>query len=988
MFGCFAWVGAGRTAVGLRLCLCLFWLAARPAVGSQSPGDGPDWVVDAWQTEAGLPHNSITCLLQTKEGYLWIGTPGGLARFDGVRFRTFRAADGLGLRSNRILCLHEDHRGVLWIGTDAGGMAWHHDGRFTSLTTANGLSSDTVLCLDEDSAGELWIGTDSGLNRWLAGRFLTFFKPDGLPDDRVTALCRLGGSALLVATPKGLCQFGPEALRPFPVALPPETRNSLTLLQPARDGGLWLAGEGGLFWLPAQDAGRSNAPARISSATVSALTQRKGGEVWFGTTSGELLRAAGASEEFAPECLWRTPSAITALCEDREGNLWVGTAAEGLQRLKRRQLRLLPLPERLAGSATLCWFETPEGELRLLAGDKQLYQRKANQFTALERLPLPDGVSVQIVCPARTGELWIGTARDGLFLCASNALRQFSERDGLSDSAIEVLHSEADGGLWIGTRNGGLNHFKDQRVTRFNTPWGFIGAYARVLERDADGALWVGTTGEGLFQLKDGRFVAYTERNGLPSGEIHALQADADGVLWVGTAKGLCRIRAGRVATFAGAKGLPEEAALQLRSDAEGNLWVGSGSRLFRVSKAQLNACAEERARFVDAVMYGKEDGLPGIQCVSLAQPNAWLGGTGRVWFATTKGLAVFDPEAKAWNSQPPPVLLETVMVQNESVPFDSEVRVPPGKESLRFEFTALSLTAPGKVRFRYQLEGFDDDWSEPGAGREARYPKVPPGDYRFRVVACNNDGVWNETGADVAVVVAPFWWATVWFQLSVLLVVAGVLGGLYRLRQLRRRDIERLRIRIASDLHDDIGSSLWSITLLSRMLTKHGKLGPEERQDLDEIHRIAVQTSNSIRDIIWLINPAFDTVQDFVLRTKDFAAIVMRGVDYRMTCEGADLTRKLPFDFRHNLFLLFKEALTNIARHANATVVEVRIEELGAEWRLTIRDNGVGFDPAASTAGNGLRNLRARAARMGATLEVRSQPGQGTTLVLSLVPP
>ena len=214
-----------------------------------------------------------------------------------------------------------------------------------------------------------------------------------------------------------------------------------------------------------------------------------------------------------------------------------------------------------------------------------------------------------------------------------------------------------------------------------------------------------------------------------------------------------------------------------------------------------------------------------------------------------------------------------------------------------------------------------------------------------------------------------------------------GCIGGLYQMRRTRHREIERLRVRIAGDLHDDIGSSLWSITLLSRMLTKHGHLGAEERQDLEEIHRIAIQTSNWIRDIIWLINPAFDTLQDLVLRTKDLAGTVLRDVDYRINCEGAVLSQKLPFDFRHNLFLFFKEALTNISRHAQATVVEVRLEEREG---VAAHPPGQrpGFEPAANTSGHGLRNLRARAARMKATLEVQSQPGQGTRLTLSSLRP
>jgi signal transduction histidine kinase len=264
----------------------------------------------------------------------------------------------------------------------------------------------------------------------------------------------------------------------------------------------------------------------------------------------------------------------------------------------------------------------------------------------------------------------------------------------------------------------------------------------------------------------------------------------------------------------------------------------------------------------------------------------------------------------------------------------------------------------------------------------------VPPGKYRFRVVARNDAGVWNTTGASVAVVVVPFWWATIWFRLALAGAAVGALAAVYRLRQTRRREIERLRVRIASDLHDDVGSSLWSITLLSRMLSKHGRLQAQERQDVDEIHRIAVQTANSIRDIIWLINPAFDTMQDLVLRTKDFAGTALRGIEYRLECDSPLLARKLPLDFRQNLFFLFKEALTNIARHAQASVAEARIEERGGTLRVSIRDNGIGFDPAARTSGNGLRNLRARAVKMGAELEIRSRPGEGTTLMLSVAAP
>lgn len=962
---------------------CVLGWATPRLLAAQSLAEAGDWVVDAWPTEAGLPHNTVTCVLQTRDGYLWVGTLNGLARFDGVRFVTFRVADGVGLMSNRILCLFEDAYGVLWVGTEGGGLVSCRNGQFTALLSEEGLSSDTVLCLGEGQAGELWVGTDSGLNRWQAGRLATFFKTDGLPDDRVTAICQPRGARAIFSTARGLCKFSQEAVGIFEVPVPPAARTNFTCLHEDHDGRLWLGGALGLYRLPAKSANEPDRAVQFSDQAVLALMERKDGVVWFGTRGDGVFRVVPTGGGEAAERVWRPPSAVNALCEDAEGNVWVGTAGDGLHRLKRRVLRLAPLPEAPGGAA--CSFETPAGELRLVTDDHQVYRLQAGAWERVASLPLPAGVVVQTVCVTETEDCWVGTLRDGLFRQAADGVRQFSERDGLSDSAIEALGAERDGGLWLGTRNGGLNHFREGGVRRFNTPWGFYGAYACVLERDAEGHLWIGTTGEGLFQLRDGRFVAFTETNGLPSPMIRALRADADGSVWVGTGRGLCRVKEDRVTGFAGGNGLAGEAIFQLRGEGEEHLWIGASSGIYRVSKEQLHAQAEGRRRFVDVVPFGKEDGLPGVQCVPQTQSRNWPRGEDEsLWFATTKGLVTVDRSARAWNRQPPPVVLEAVLVENVGVPFAGGVRVPPGKESLRFEYTALSFTAPGKVNFRYQLEGFDRDWSEPSTSRAARYPKLPPGDYRFRVVACNSDGVWNSTGAGVAVVVVPFWWERIWFRVAVVGVAATGLAGLYRLRVARRRELERLRVRIAGDLHDDIGSSLWSITLLSRMLAKHGSLAPEERQDVEEIHRISVQTANSIRDIIWLINPAFDTVQDWLLRTKDFAGTALRGVDYRLHSEGADLSRRLPFDFRHNLFLLFKEALTNIARHAQATTVEVRLEEQDETWRLTIRDNGVGFDPAALSEGNGLRNLRARAAKMNARLDIQSQPGLGTTLTLT----
>ena len=914
---------------------------------------------------------------------MWVGTDNGLARFDGARFTTFRAAETHGLNSSRIQCLYEDGWGALWVGTAEGGLARYQDGQFTPYTTREGLSSDTVLCLGGDGEGRLWVGTASGLNLWEQGRFTTYFTIDGLADDRIDVICPLRSGGVLFATHHGVSQFRSGRFSPFR-SVPEPVREDMRELFEDKQSRLWFGGERGLWHAEGGKPDIAAWPATTPPVAVLAVTERATSEMWCGTSGGITSLQTDVAGVKPPQWVWRSRQPVAALCEDREGNVWAGTAGDGLYRLKRRPLQWSPLPDELGQAEMSSVCELPSGELWIAAGGAGLLRGEGGQFTRFRHAQFPAGVVARSVCLAADGALWIGTLGDGLFCRQGDVLTHYGPRDGISDSEIEVLCADDLGGVWIGTRNGGLNHWLKGRVRRFNTPWGYSGHFASVLAQDQEGSLWIGTTGDGLFRLAQGRFEAFTETNGLPDAHVRALEVDAQGVVWIGTSGGLGRFKDGRLAALTSRHGLPEEAISQLQAEPEGYLWLGSSRGIFRVCRQQLHDCADRKARFLEAVPYGKQDGLPDLQCVSGAQARAGKNRPGRLWFPTSKGLVWLDTQSYAANRLPPPVVLEQAMVENENVPFARGIRVAAGRENFQLQYTALSLTAPEKVRFRYQLEGFDRDWNEVGSSRTARYTQVPHGRYRFRVRACNNDGLWNAAGATVAITVVPFWWQAAWFKWAVAAAATGGVAGLYQLRRARRREIERLRVRIAGDLHDEVGSSLWSITLLSKFMQEHGNMGEEERRDMAEIHRIAVQTSNSVRDIVWLINPAYDTVQDLVLRMKDFAGTAVRGVACRIVTERAELSRKLPLDFRQNVFLLYKEAVSNIAKHAHATEIEVALEERSGEWRLSIRDDGVGFDPALPTSGHGLKSLQSRAARMSGQLELRSQPGRGTTVLFT----
>lgn len=965
---------------GLYVYVLLVVLAQRAEARADSTTFEPEWMVETWRIDAGLPHNSVTALLQTRDGYLWIATSNGLARFDGLRFVNFRTTDDAGLKSSHIWCLLQDGSETLWVGTEQG-LACYRSGRFFNAPMPEDATGERILCLAGDGASNVWVGASSGLYRCAGEQRTTLFQGEGLPNSSITAICQPRNTPVIFATTAGLFRFAGNRIVAWQSAFWPEVGGNISRMLEDASGQLWLATDRGV-WRFANSAMRANAPPlKFYDGKALSLLERSKGEVWIGTAGGDLLVVATNLSSGTLRRVWHFPSSVTGLCEDAEGNVWVGTAADGLHRLRSRQLRCLPVADSSDGTGIPCLYETFDGELEYVTPEGDCQRLRDGRFSKRETVGLPPGLSLRTACVTSDGDLWLGTVGDGVFRCRSNIVAQITEYDGLSGNAVEVLSADASGGLWVGTRNGGLNFIRNGEIRRMNTPWGFTGSYACSLAPGPDGDLWIGTTGDGLFRRRDGQFTAPGFFTNLPSGTVRSLCVSADGVIWVGTSRGLCRLKNSQITPYSGKSGLPADAVWQLRRDTQGNLWIGYSGAILRVPEQQLNDCADGKLAALDAVAYGREDGLPNLQCLPAADSAS---SHGRVWFATTRGLVLPVQPALRWNTVPPPVLLEQVLLENEPVPVAGSIEVPPGRESLQFRYTALSFTAPTKVVFRYRLEGFDHEWSEVTANRLARYPRLPAGQYTFQVLARNDDGLWNERGATIAVRVRAFWWETFWFRAVIIAAVAAIGGGFYRLRQIRRRELERLRVRIASDLHDDLGSSLWSITLLSRLVAQSPKLGAEERQDVNEINRIAVQTSNSIRDIIWLINPAFDSLQDLLLRTKDFAAVALRGADYSLRSEGIDLSRKLPVDVRQNLFLLFKEALTNIAKHARATAVEMEVREHQDGWQFRIRDNGVGFDLTAPHAGNGLKNLRTRADSIRARIEIQTRPGQGTQLIIT----
>jgi signal transduction histidine kinase len=563
------------------------------------------------------------------------------------------------------------------------------------------------------------------------------------------------------------------------------------------------------------------------------------------------------------------------------------------------------------------------------------------------------------------------------------------------------------GGLWVGTYNGQLGLLHEGQFHPVN---GLSGKPISTMTQETNGTLWIGSMGSGLARWQNGRLTVFTVKEGLRSNLIRTLRLDATRTLWIGTdSGGLSRWRGGHFDNFTTKEGLIDDTIQQILEDDSGNLWLGCNRGICRVSTRALDELALGKSSFVYPLVFGQPEGMVSEQC----EGNFAAGlktTSGRLCFSTAKGIVVIDPREQTNSAAPPTVLLEDVWVdgkleterfQKPDAAVAAKVEIPPGAHRFQFHFTGLSWSAPEKVRFRYRLEGLDSDWVEAGGERAAIYSYVPPGDYRFHVIACNGSGLWNNAGAAVAFVVLPHFWQTSWFVGVSILAALGFTGGGIRYFERRRyrarlkrldqeRAMERERARIARDLHDELGSSLTRISMLSDLGQSRENSAEQLKTRVEKISSFAVRTARSLDEIVWAVNPRNDSLRSLLEYLTQFAGELFddTGINCRFEIPD-DLPRSpLPPEMRHNLFLAIKEALANALKHARAGEVSLSARLIGQQIEISVQDNGTGFDPILIEAGasrSGLKNMRQRIESLGGRFSIRTAPGGGTTVSVSI---
>jgi ligand-binding sensor domain-containing protein len=748
--------------------------------------------LDVWQLKQGLPQSTVSAIAQTRDGYLWVGTQEGLARFDGVRFTVFDRKNTPALENHNILALLEDRRGALWIGTFGAGLKRLQGGVWKSYGPADGLSEEIISAIAEDRDGSLWIGTFSrGVNRLEKGRFTSLTTKNGLSSDEIRAIYPDRDGSLWIGTRGGGINRLKEGRVTAWTTREGLPNDQVTSVCGDGQGGVWVGTRGGLARI---SEGRVTVPIptqNLGSDAVISLYSDRGGTLWIGTVGGGLARYESGRASSLTEAQGLSDDTVHAFLEDREGSLWIGTSG-GLDRLRPGRFTTWSSAEGLSGDDVRPVFQDREGNVWIGALGSGLNRFAGGAFTAFTT---KDGLlsdRVWAIHQDPSGDLWVGT-REGLNRLARGKWTAYTTRDGLPNNLVLALASDRDGALWIGT-SGGLARLRDGRFTTFGRTEGLTNERIIAIVPGPDGTLWLGTMGGGLNRVVRGR------AEGMPGpitrSFVYAIHPDPDGSVWVGTGgDGLHRFRAGRWSSFTTREGLFDDVVYAILEDGRGYLWMSSNRGVWRVAKTELERLSRGEIPSVRSFAYDTADGMKESECNGGFQPSAWKTRDGRLWFPTVRGVAVVDPERVEPSEIPPPLVIEHVVADAEKIPGDRPAKIGPGKGRFEFHYTALALLAPEKTRFRYRLEGLDRDWVEAGSRRVAYYTNLPAGSYRFRVTACDGDGVCNEKGASFSFVLRPYFYRAPWF-----LALAGLafLAGAVLIHRVRLR-AARLQTELAA---------------------------------------------------------------------------------------------------------------------------------------------------------------------------------------------
>jgi ligand-binding sensor domain-containing protein/signal transduction histidine kinase len=949
-----------------------------------------------WRTESGLPQNTIHAILQTHDGYLWLATEDGVVRFDGLKFVVYDSQNTSQLRSNNIRSLLEDREHSLWIGT-ADGLTRFNGSAFETFTTEQGLPSNSIWSTYQDHSGTLWALTADGPARYRAHLFQPYKTPPGLSIS-IAGMAEDSQGSLWIGTQDGVKLFldGGFSNPPSNGSLP---SGNIAAILADSSGRIWIGAPTGLSVYQNGNVSTYTVREGLPSNRIAALYQDRNGTVWVSTDAGLARISDNAIQRFPPNDPLHG-SIVLSMFEDREGSLWLGTDSDGLTVLRDQKFTTYARKEGLSDDFVRCIFRDRNGIVWVGTNSGGLNRFEDQTFSTLTT---KDGLSSNVILSLAedsAGNLLIGTP-DGLNIFrksannTSRSVQVLTSADGLADDFVRSIYKDVDDSLWIGTRRG-LSHWTKSGFRTYTQADGLGSDVVGALLRDHQGNLWIGTL-HGLTRFNAGRFTNYIVKDGLSSNVITALTEDENNVLWIGTQDadlnhgGLNRFQSGKIFRYPSSSGIPD-IIYGMLEDSRQNFWIPAKTGIFKVSRNQLNAFAQGRTSSIAVATYGAVDGLRVNECSGGGHPAASASPDGTLWFATLRGVATINPQQAETNHPPPPVALEAVYVDDQMLNPARATEIPPGHSRFSFEYAGLSFIAPHNLRFKYKLEGFDRDWNDAGTRRVAFYTNLSPGRYRFRVLARNHEGVWNESGVLFAFRLRPHFYQTYWFYSSLLLASILLIWHIYRWRvkqvEAQFNAVLAERNRIAREIHDTLAQGFVAVSVQLELVARTLSISTESAQQLLKQIQLSVQNSLAeARRSIWQLRSQDSDDEDLPSKLSKIATQVTSTTPIKVRFQVLGTYRRLPHDVEQELLKIGQEAVANVVRHANADHIKIDLNFEAKKLKLAIADDGRGFagDPSSfySNGHFGLKGMRERAERIDAKLTVKSTAGEGTQVLV-----
>lgn len=1002
-----------------------------------------------YTTADGLPRDHINRIVQDSKGFLWFCTTEGLSRFDGYKFTNYGTEHGLGGRTvNDFL---EARNGIYWAATDKGLCRFVPEPspqteqpgtskRFVGYYPAEEARAQFINVIYEDHAGTIWCGTYAGLFRldqingqWLFS-FVDIILPAGVYKEPLPkAILEDRQGALWIATESGLYRRRPDGVVEQYTAKEGLPANGIgRALLEDQDGRIWVGTPYGLYQLVSDPQPHRTVVARFYTSKdglldkrITTLCQSSDGKLWVGTVSGisefqpAKNKGGGGFQNYTP-ANGLSHAEVTALAEDHDHNLWIGTDVGGAMRLASNGFTTYNQADGLGGIFIGSIFEDRAGELCIIIGEGDLDRFDGRRFTAAP-LTLPKGMSYwgwgwnQVMFQDSRGEWWMNTGEGLVRYPRLTKIEQitnarpgaiYTMRDGLPANEIFRIFEDSRADIWIstlGNAHGVLTRWERATETfhRYTPADGIPGAAPTAFCEDASGNLWIGFYLGGLLRYSHGRFTSFTKDEGVPPGFVRGIYLDHADRLWIATAEGgLARVdnpgaEHPSFATYSTAEGLSSNQATCVTEDQWGMIYIGTGRGIDKLDPATGHI-----------KHYTTADGLA----------NSFINvgfryHDGSLWFGTLQGLSRLIPRPEP-PTQPPPILISALNIAGVRYPISelggAEIVGPElaaSKNNIQIDFVGLSLGVGETLRYQFKLEGANGDWTAPADQRSVNYPNLPPGTYRFLVRAVSANGTLSQSPASVSFRVLPPVWQRWWFVLMTLVLIAVPIVAVARYRYQRMKvvrdaeealrrsreerliELEQVRRRIATDLHDDIGSSLSQVYLLSEVVRQ--RVGPDDSavtEPLAMISSASEEMVSSMSDIVWAINPQKDHLSDLVLRMRRFASdtFAARDIAFRFRAPDADMDVRLGANIRREVFLIFKESVNNLVKHSGCTEAEIEFQITDGSLLLRVSDNGKGFDASRDSDGHGLLSMRERAGSIGGQFDLVSAVGRGTIVTFS----